>query len=182
MSKTDLKKRLEKAIDYYKTELARLHIGRVTPALLDTVEVNVYDSTLSVKEVGTITVLDSQTLQITPWDKNTLESIANGIEDSDLQLKATINNDAVIVPVPSLTEERRKELTHLVSSKMEDARGVIRNIRQDAMKSIDASFDNKEFGEDEKFSLREDFEDIVKEYANKVSDLGESKKTDIMTI
>lgn len=163
-----------------KGELSQLRTGRVTPSILDDIVVDAYGTDLSVKEVGTITVLDPQTIQIAPWDKNLLESISTAIQKSDLKLNPSIRSDSVIVPVPALTEERRKEYTRLVASKVEETKQTMRNFRQDAMKSIETRFSNKEFGEDQKFKLKEDFEELVKEYISKTTEMGESKNKEIM--
>jgi ribosome recycling factor len=180
MNTTELQRKLNDSLEFLKGELAQIRTGRVTPGLLDSVIVNAYGSNLTVREVGTINVLDPQTLQVTPWDKNLLEAISNGIKNSDLNLNPSIRNDSVIIPIPTLTEERRKEFTRTVSVKMEEVKNSMRSVRQDAMKEIDTAFEKKEFGEDEKFTMKDEVEDMVKEFVAKAEELGEQKKDDIL--
>lgn len=182
MNTSDLKRKLESALDYLKGELAQMRTGKVTPALLDSVIVNAYNSKMTIKEVGNITVLDAQTLAVSPWDKSLLESIAKAVIDSDLKLNPAINNDSVIIPVPPLTEERRAEFAKMVTSKVEDFRQTIRNIRQDAMKDIETRFANKEYGEDDKYAFKEDVEEIVKDYSKQADDVANAKKDQIMHV
>ncbi len=182
MTNAELKTKLNNSVEHLKSELAQIRTGRVTPSLLDSVKVNAYGTQMSVKEVGTISTVDAQTLQITPWDKNMLDSVAKAIRESELKLNPVVQATHVIVPIPSLTEERRKEFTRLVSTKTEETKQAIRNIRQDAMKDIDVSFEKKEFGEDEKFTLKEKVEEIVKECVEEVEEISEQKKKDIMQI
>lgn len=182
MVNTELKRKLEDSLEFLKLELAQIRTGRVTPSLLDDVKVDAYGSLLTIKEVGTIMVLDPQTLQVTPWDKNLLEVIESGIRNSELNLNPTVRGDSVIIPVPSLTEDRRKEFTKLVATKVEEVKSSMRNARQEVMKEIEAKFNNKEFGEDEKFTMKEEVEDLVKEYVAKADEIGEAKKKDILSI
>lgn len=180
MTISELKTKLEKSLEFLKGELNKIRTGRVTPALLDNVKINAYESLLSVREVGTISVVDGQTLQITPWDKSLLENIEKDIRKSDLGLNPSVINDAVMVPVPTLTEERRKEFTRLVSAKVEEAKSSIRNVRHDVMRDIETGFENKDYGEDEKFTKKEEAEEAVKDFVKQAEDLGESKKKEIL--
>lgn len=182
MTKSELKSKLEDSLEFFKNDITQIRTGRVTPQLLDSVKLEAYGSTMTIREVGNIQVLDPQTLAVTPWDKALLENIAGAIKNSDLSLNPAVRNDAVIIPVPPLTEERRLEFSKIISSKMEDSRQSMRNIRQDAMKAIETKFTNKEFGEDEKFTLKGEVEDIVKEYVGKVEEIGEAKKQDILKL
>ena len=116
---------------------------------------------MTLKELGSITLSDSQTIVVSPWDKSLLPQIRTAITESDLHLNPVDTGGTLKVPVPPLTEERRKELTKLVSQKVEATKQAIRNIRQDAMKDIDALFSEKKIGEDEKFTQKEDVEDVV---------------------
>lgn len=182
MNNSELKTKLNSSIEHLKNELSQIRTGRVSPTLLDSVKVNAYGTLMSVREVGTISVLDPQTLQVTPWDKSMLDSIAKAIRESDLHLTPVVQASFVIVPIPSLTEERRKEFTRLVAAKTEETKQGVRNIRQDAMKDIDEAFDNKEFGEDEKFTLREEVEKTVKNCVEEIEEIAEQKKEDIMQL
>ena len=179
---SDMKPKLSKSIDYLNSELSKVRTGRASPALLESVKVNAYDSVMEVRELGTIAVADAQNLVISPWDKGLLKEIAKGISSSDLNLNPVVDGDVVRISIPDLTEERRKELTKLVTSKVEEVKTSVRNIRQEAMKEIDKDFADKKIGEDEKFKFKEDVEEIIKDSIQKVVNLGEDKKKDLLNI
>jgi len=182
MTNSELTSRLEKSIEFLQEELAKIRTGRASPAVLESVKVNAYGSKVSVKEIGSIAVQDPQNLIVSPWDKNLLKEVAKGINDSELNLNAVVDGEVVRVPVPELTEERRKDLAKQVSAKVEEVKNSIRNIRQEAMKDIDALFSNKEISEDEKFRNKEEVEELVKEYTEKAANTGEKKSKDLLSI
>ncbi|MBD3366500.1 ribosome recycling factor [candidate division WWE3 bacterium] len=182
MNKNELKTQLQKAVDALKQELTQIRTGRANTSMLDPVRVNAYESQMSLQEVGSITMPDATTIVITPWDKSLIENIAKAIRESDVQVEPVVEGDRVRLSFPGLTEERRKEFAKIVSAKVEESRQQIRRIRQEAMKDIDKLFADKEIGEDEKFKLREDVEEVVKEYNDKLEDLGEKKTKEIMTV
>jgi ribosome recycling factor len=176
MTKTELTKKLDTALDFFKSELSQIRTGRASPALLEELEVEAYGSKMKIKELGTILVPEPQMLTVSPWDKSLLSDIDKAIRNSELKLNPVVADDVVRVPIPSLTEERRQEFAKLVTSKMEAVRQSIRNIRQDAMKSLEKQFDEKEISEDEKFTTKDEFEKIIRDYLSQVEDLGEEKK------
>ncbi len=182
MNKLELKKSLEKVVESLREDLTQIRTGRATPAILDNIRIEAYGAKMTIKEVGNITVSDASTLVITPWDKNLLNSIAKAIRESDLKIEPIVEGDRVRLVFPGLTEERRKEFAKLVSEKVEDYRQRIRKVRQEGMKEIDTQFESKEIGEDEKFSLKEDIEDLVKETNFLVEEIGEKKTEEIMTV
>ncbi|MFZ5425284.1 MAG: ribosome recycling factor [Patescibacteria group bacterium] len=182
MQTLELKKKLNTSIEFLSEELTKLRTGRATPGLIENITVNAYGANMTIKEVGSVTVPDSQLLVISPWDKSLLKNIEKSIRESDLNLNPVVDGDIVRVSIPSLTEERRKEFAKIASSKVEECKQAIRNVRQDAMKAIDKKYADKLIGEDEKFTQREEVEDVVKEYVSKAESLGEAKKKDILTV
>lgn len=182
MQTSELKNKLNNSLEHFKSELSTIRTGRATPALIENVLVNAYESKMTIKELGSITIPDSQMIVISAWDKSLLKEIAGAIRESDLKLNPVVEGDTVKVPLPPLTEERRKEFTKLVSTKTEECKSSIRNVRQDAMKDIDKEFASKEIGEDEKFSKRKNVEEIVKEFVDRVDELAEYKKKSILEI
>jgi ribosome recycling factor len=165
MNTSDLKSKLSKSLDFLKSELNQIRTGRV-----------------SLKEVGSITVMDPHNLAVIPWDKSVMDAVVNGIRNSNLGLGAVKEADRVRVTVPSLTEERRIQFTKEASEKVEESKSSIRNIRQDFMKEIDKNFSAKLISEDEKFEHKDDVEKIVKDFIEQADTLGEEKKKEIMTI
>lgn len=182
MTNSELKFKLEKSVEYLQGELSKIRTGRASPALIESIKVNVYESMMEIREVGTITVLDPSNLVVSPWDKSVLKEIASAIRNSDLKLNPVVDGDVVRVPLPQLTEERRKEMTKLVTDKVEEVKGSIRNVRQEAMKDIEDKFKKKEIGEDEKFTEKDKVEETVKEYNDKVSKIGSDKEADILKV
>lgn len=182
MNKSELKSKLEKTIEFFRGELTNIRTGRASPSLIADVRVDAYGSKMTIKELGSISLLDSQTLVVTPWDKSVLAAISKGILESDLNLTTAQDSDRVRVPIPPLTEERRKELVKIVSTKMEDSKQSIRSIRQDIMKEIDKDFTEKLIGEDEKFTQKDEVEKIVKEYVSRLDELAEVKKEELLRV
>jgi len=177
-----LEDKLKKSIDYLKTELSQIRTGRANPSLIGDIPVNVYESKMSVKELGNIQVKDPQNLIIIPWDKNLIPDIAKAIITSDMGLNPVEDKDKIRVPIPPLTEERRRELNKKVNIYVEEAKSSIRNIRQEAMKDIDKDFENKNISEDEKFRFKDQVEELVKEYSTKAEKIGEEKEKYLMAV
>ncbi|MBP8960697.1 ribosome recycling factor [Patescibacteria group bacterium] len=182
MNKTELKKSLDIAVEALQENLSLIRTGRATPAILDNIRLEAYGAKMTIKEVGNVTVSDASTLVITPWDKGLLNPIAKAIRESDLKIEPIMEGDRVRLVFPGLTEERRKEFAKLVSEKVEECRQRVRKVRQDVMRQIDTQFDNKEIGEDEKFSLKEDVEELVREYNEEIENIGDKKTDEIMTV
>ena len=182
MTTTELKSRLAKSLDFAKAEFNQIRTGRANPSLLEDVKVEAYGSFMSVKELGTIVIQDPQNIVVSPWDKGLLSAIAKAIREAGLNLNPVEDSDKIRVPLPSLTEERRKEMTKVITAKVEECKNVMRNVRQDAMKDVEKQFTDKEIGEDQKFKLKEEIEDVVKDYVSQVDSIGEAKKKDLMTI
>ncbi len=182
MTNSELKSKLEKSVEFLQTELAKIRTGRASPALIESIKVNVYETMMELREIGTINVLDSHNLVVSPWDKGLLKDIAGAIRNSDLKLNPVVDGDVVRVPLPQLTEDRRKEMTKLIIEKVEEVKGSLRNARQDAMKDIEDLFKKKEIGEDEKFTQKAEVEEIVKEHTDKTIKIGSDKEADILKV
>ncbi|MFZ2663830.1 MAG: ribosome recycling factor [Patescibacteria group bacterium] len=183
MNTFDLKSKLSKSVDFLRSELNQIRTGRVSPQLISDISIEAYSGTvMTLKEVGSITVMDPHNLAVIPWDKGVMDAVINGIRNSNLGLGAVKEADRVRVTVPALTEERRVQFAKEVSEKVEESKNSIRNIRQDAMKDIDKVFSDKLIGEDEKFKQKEEVEKIVKDFIEQADTLGEEKKKEIMTI
>ncbi len=182
MLKSELDSKLNKTLDFLKSELNQIRTGRATPTLIENIVADAYGSKMTLKELGSITSLDSQTLVVTPWDSGNASSILKAIRESELHLNPIDDSGRVRVPIPSLTEERRKEFIKLASVKLEECRQAIRSVRQEAMKDVDASFAKKELSEDEKFSMKEDIEDLIKKYTGQAEEIAEAKKEDLLKI
>lgn len=182
MTNSEFKTKLEKSLDFLKSELQQVRTSRATPALIEDIDVEAYGTIMKLKELGSITIMDPHNLVVSSWDKSVMPAIAKAIRESDVKLSPVAEPDRIRVPIPPLTEDRRKEFVRVVSTKMEECKNSMRSIRQDAMKDIDKSFTDKLIGEDDKFRQKEEIERIMKEFSGKVETLGESKKDELMTI
>ena len=182
MTASELRNRLSKSKEFVQTELSQIRTGRANPSLLEDVMVDAYDSKMALKELGSITLADSQTIMVVAWDKGLLPAISKAIRESEHRLNPVEVGENLRVPVPSLTEDRRKELVKLVNQKVEEAKQSIRNIRQDAMKDLDTAFNSKTISEDEKFTQKEEVEEIVKEHVEDVDKMGEAKASELMSV
>lgn len=181
---TETRQAMQKALDFFKGEIASIRTGRAVPALIENIVCNAYGgaSKLTVKELGTITVSDPQTLIIQPWDPSTIGEIRQGILSANVGLNPIIDNNIIRITVPPLTTERRQEYVRLLHQKMEEARIAIRNIRQEKRKKIEDSFKEKEISEDEKYKAEEELQKITDEFMEKIEEMGEKKEEEIMAV
>lgn len=182
MTTAELKTKLNATIEHLNTELSGIRTGRATTSLVEEIEVDAYGARMKIRELGTLSTPDAQMILISPWDKSLIKDIDKAIRNANLALNPVPDSQVLKVPVPALTEDRRKEFTKLVTERAEQAKNKLRNVRQDAMKDIDNQFSNKEITEDDKFSAKEEVEKIVKEFTNLVESTAEKKKADLMTV
>jgi len=170
-----------KAIDHYQQEIGRLKTGRVTPMLLDSIRVEAYGIKNPLNQLGSVTI-DGRSLLIQPWDKNVIKDIEKAIVESDLGLSPANEGERIRVSIPPLTEETRKEIVKLLHQKAEQAKVAIRQIRDQVREEIMEAEKNKEFGEDEKFSLLEEVDKKVGGFNDQIKNITEEKEEEIMTV
>lgn len=182
MTNSELKSRLNKSLDFFKSELVKIRTGRATPSLIEDVTVEAYGAKMTLKELGSTTLLDTQNLTFSPWDKTLLKEIAKAILESGLGLNPVTDGETIRVPVPALTSDRRAELVKMVSAKAEAAKNTVRDIRQDAMKEIDRDFADKKIGEDPKFTLRDEVEKTIKDFISQIDALLDTKKEELLKV
>ncbi len=173
---------LDKSIEFLKNDISSLRTGRATTALVEDISVEAYGVRQPLKAVGTISVPDPKTVMVTPWDKSQLQNIEKAIRDSSLGMNPVNNGTQIILSLPELTSERRAELIKVLHSKLENARIAVRKIREEARDDIDQAEENKAIGEDEKYKLQEDLDKLVKEYNEKIKQVGEAKEKEINTV
>lgn len=182
MTKSELKTKLSKSIEFLESELSQIRTGRANPSLLEDLSVEAYDSKMALRELSSVTLVDAHIISVSPWDKGLLPVISKAIRESDLKLNPVELGANLRVPVPPLTEERRKELARLVSQKVEDCKQSLRSIRQEYMKDVDRDFEDKKISEDDKFIRREDGEETTKEHSDKAEEIGKNKIAEVMTV
>jgi len=178
----DAETRMQKCIDSYKTELTKLRTGRAHPSILDHVRVDYYGSEMPVNQVANITASDAQTLTITPWEKNMVSVIDKAIRDAGLGLNPVTTGDLIRVPMPSLNEERRRELTKVLKSEAETARVSIRNVRRDANTEIKDLLKAKEITEDDERRMSDDVQKVTDKFVGEIEQITQSKEKDLMEV
>ena len=176
------KEHFDKAIEHLRNEISSLRTGRATPASVEDVHVEAYGTIQEMKAVASISVADAKTINIQPWDKSVLQAIETAIRNSDLGLNPVNDGIMIRLILPDLTTERRAELVKVLSKKLEEARIAIRKMREDVRTQIEKVEKAKEIGEDEKFGLQDDLEEMVKEYNDLIRQIGEEKEIEILKV
>lgn len=176
------KPEFDKVIDHVKHDIASLRTGRATPAIVEDIAVEAYGMRQPVKALASIMVLDAKTLAIEPWDKSIIQAIDKGLRDSNLGINPVNDGKLIRLPLPELSHERRQELIKVLNNKLEQARITLRKVREDIRGAIDAAEKEKQCSEDEKFTMQDALEKLVKEYNDKIKLIGEEKEKEIITI
>ena len=176
-----LKEGNDKAISHLNSELQKIRAGAATPSMLEGVMVEAYGSQTPLSGVANVSTLDARTLSIQPWDKSTLEAISKGVMNANLGLNPQNNGEMIIISVPMLTEERRRDLGKKARSEGEHAKISLRNNRKDAISEIKRL---KEDGlsEDRQKDLESEVQEIIVTYTREIEDLASKKEVDIMKI
>jgi ribosome recycling factor len=178
----DAEVRMQKSIESFKHEVSKLRTGRAHPSLLDHLRVDYYGTDTPLSQVSNITVGDARTLVITPWEKRLIQVIEKAIMTSNLGLNPSTAGDIIRVPLPPLTEERRKDLIKVVKSEAENARVSIRNARRDANNAFKELLKKKEIAEDEERRLTDSVQKLTDKYIAEVETLLSAKEADLMAI
>ena len=178
----DHQEEFSKIIEHFKTEIASLKTGRANPALLDGIRVEAYGTLTPINQVASVTISDARSLVVTPWDKSVVKEIEKAIVESDLNLNPANDGEKIRINLPALNEESRKELVKVLNHKAEEARIALRLVRDKIKEMIIEAEKNKEFGEDEKFSLLEELDKKIGEYNDDVKVIVADKETEIMTV
>ena len=176
---TDHKAIFDKSIEHLKNELSSLRTGRATPALVEDITVEAYGVKQALKTLASISVTDAKTLTIEPWDKSILQAIETGIRNSQLGINPVNDGKLLRLPLPELTQERRQELVKVLHQKLEQARIAIRQIREEAKKMIEMAEEENEIAEDEKYKQIEALELMVKEFNEKIKEVGAEKEAEV---
>ncbi len=178
----DADKRMHKSIDALHVELAKIRTGRAHPSLLDHITVEYYGSSVPLSQAANITVLDARTLSVVPWDKGMVQPIEKAIMHSDLGLNPNTSGTNIRVPLPALTEERRRELTKVVKHEGEEAKVAIRNIRRDANHTLKQMIKDKAIAEDDERRAEEKIQQLTDSNTAKVDAMLAHKERELMEV
>ena len=180
--KKDAKSRMAKSIEALKNEFSKIRTGRAHTSLLDHVKVDYYGNEVPINQAATVSVADARTLAVQPWERAMVPAIEKAILNSDLGLNPSTAGDVIRVPLPMLTEERRKEMIRVVRHEAESARVAIRNIRRDGNHDIKELLKEKEVTEDDAHRGEDDIQKITDKYIAEVEQLLAEKEKDLMEI
>ncbi|NOQ63218.1 MAG: ribosome recycling factor [Methyloprofundus sp.] len=174
--------KMGKSIEALKKGFIKIRTGRAHPSLLDQVMVSYYGSDTPLSQVANVAVDDSRTLSVTPWEKTLMQAIEKAIMSSDLGLNPVTNGNVIRVPLPMLTEERRRDLVKIVKAEAESGRVSIRSIRRDANSEIKEALKEKMVSKDEAHAGEEKIQKITDQYIKQVEALLEEKEADLLSI
>ena len=178
----DASRRMDKSVEAAQGEFATLRTGRASPALLDRVQIDYYGQQTPLKQLATISAPEPRMLTIQPFDPNSVSTIERAIQESDLGL--TPNNDGKLIrlPIPQLTEERRKELVKIVRHMAEEGKVAVRNVRRDAIHHLKELVDNGEVGSDEEHRAEDRVQKLTDEHVDEIDELLKRKEAEIMEV
>ncbi len=180
--KQEARGRMQKSIEAFKVELSKIRTGRAHPSLLNHVTVDYYGSEVPIGQAANIAVEDARTLAVTPWDKSMVAVIEKAIISSDLGLNPSTAGTVIRVPMPPLTEERRKELVKVVRELAENARVAVRNIRRDGNNDLKSLAKDKDISEDDEHKGQELVQQVTNESTDEIESLLQEKEKELMEI
>ncbi len=173
---------MQQSVESFRNALTKIRTGRANPAILDTVHVDYYGAMLPLSQVANLSLLDARTIGVSPWEKGMGAKIEKAIRDSDLGLNPASQGDLIRVPLPPMTEERRKELTKVVRTEGEGAKIAIRNLRRDANDSVKRLVKDKLASEDDERRSQDDIQKMTDRYIGDVDKLVAAKEQDILAV
>ena len=180
--KKNLEGKMDQSIAAFKNNLTKIRTGRANPQLLDTIHVDYYGSMVPLSQVANVALIDSRTISVTPWEKNMGAKIEKAIRESDLGLNPAAMGDLIRVPMPPMSEERRKEMTKLVKAEGENAKIAVRNLRRDANEGVKKLVKDKEASEDDQKRSEAEIQKITDKHIAEVDTLVAAKEQDIMAV
>ncbi len=178
----DAKSRMEKSVDALKSQLSKIRTGRAHPSLLDGIHVSYYGADTPLRQCANVSVEDARTLMITVFDKSLIQAVEKAILSSDLGLNPVTAGTAMRIPLPPLTEERRRDLVKVVRGEAEGARVAVRNIRRDANADLKALLNEKDISEDDERRASDETQKLTDMYVKKVDEVLAAKEKELMEV
>ena len=174
--------RMAKSVDALRTGLAKIRTGRAHAGILDHITVEYYGSPVPVNQVANVTVVDARTLNVQVWEKQMAATVEKAIRESDLGLNPISMGDSIRVPMPPLTEERRRDLTKVVRGEGEDAKVAVRNLRREANDALKKLVKDKEISEDDERRMQDEVQKLTDKHVTEIDKLVTQKEAEIMTV
>ncbi len=186
MAIADIKKtveqKMQKSLETLKADLGKVRTGRAHTGLLDHIHVDYYGTPTALSQVANVTLVDARTIGVQPWEKKMVQVVEKAIREADLGLNPATSGDMIRVPMPALTEERRRELTKVVKSEGEDAKIAIRNLRRDANNQLKDVLKAKEVSEDDERRAQDDVQKLTDRNIGEIDKMVAQKEAEIMTV
>lgn len=176
----EIEEKMEKTVAALRYELQGVRTGRASPALVERIPVEAYGMTMSLNQTATIAVPEPRLITVRPWDASIISAIEKAIQKSDVGLTPNSDGKIIRLAIPSLTDERRRDLSKLVSKRVEEARVGLRNLRRDGLKELGDMEKDHTISEDEFFDAKESLQTLTDAYIAKVDEVGEAKESEIM--
>jgi ribosome recycling factor len=180
--KKSAEEKMKKSLEALKADFGKVRTGRAHAGILDHVKVDYYGTLMPINQVANISVLDAHTLGVQPWEKSMVAKVEKAIRDSDLGLNPASMGDVIRVPMPPLTEERRRELVKLVRGEAENGKVAVRNIRRDAIAHLKELVKNKEISEDEERRAQDEVQKLTDKYIAEIDKATAEKEKDLMAV
>jgi ribosome recycling factor len=180
--KKSAEQKMQKTVETLKTDLGKVRTGRAHAGLLDHIMVDYYGTQMPINQTANISLVDARTISVQPWEKKMIAVVEKAIRDSDLGLNPSAQGDVIRVPMPALTEERRRDLTKVVRHEAENGRVAVRNIRRDANTHLKEELKAKSISEDEERRAQEDVQKLTDRYISEVDKLLQAKEADLMVV
>ena len=174
--------RMGRSVDAFRGDLAKVRTGRAHTALLDHISVDYYGTPTPLNQVAKVTLLDARTIGVTPFEKKMIQPVEKAIRDSDLGLNPASMGETVRVPMPALTEERRKELIKVVRHEAENARVAVRNLRRDAIHALKEALREKEVSENEERRAQDEVQKLTDKHVAEIDKLLQQKEAELMAV
>ena len=179
---TDAEDGMKRAVDSFKRDLQKIRTGRANASMLDGIKVDYYGTPTPVNQVATVQVVDARLITVKPWEKNMIAVIDKTIRASDLGINPVADSELVRLPIPPLTQERRRDLAKSVGKQTEEARVAVRSARRDAMDMIKDAEKDKQITEDERKQGEKKVQDLTDKYVAQVEEIAKAKEKEIMEL
>jgi ribosome recycling factor len=180
--KKNVEQKMSKSLETLKADFGKVRTGRAHTGILDHVMVDYYGNPTLINQVANVTLIDARTIGVQPWEKNMVGPVEKAIRDSDLGLNPATNGDVIRVPMPMLTEERRRDLIKVVRGEAENAKVAVRNIRRDANEQLKKLLKDKAIGEDDERRAQDDVQKYTDRFVAEIDKALQAKEADLMAV
>ena len=180
--KKNTEQKMNKTLETLRADFSKIRTGRAHTGILDHVMVDYYGNPTLISQVANVTLVDARTIGVQPWEKNMVGPIEKAIRDADLGLNPATNGDVIRVPMPMLTEERRKDLIKVVRNEVENAKVAVRNVRRDAIEQLKKLLKDKEVGEDDERRAHDEVQKLTDRFIAEIDKALQAKEADLMAV